>query len=97
MAKSSTEAEYRAMSATTSELELLQDFYILFSLPITMYCDNRTAMHIVENPVFHERTNHLRIDCRYTRDKVLERLLQTCYVRSKEQLADLMTKPLGQL
>ena len=101
VAKSSTEAEYRAMSANTSELEwlhsLLHDFHIPSPLPITMYCDNKAAMHIAANPVFHERTKHLRIDCHYTIDKLLEGFLQTSYVPSKEQLADLMTKPLGEL
>ena len=101
VAKSSAEAEYRAMSATTSELEwiaqLLQDFCIPLHLPIPLYCDNKAAMHIAANPVFHERTKHLRIDCHYTRDKLLEGFLQTSYVPSRDQLADLFTKPLGEL
>ena len=100
VAKSSAEAEYRAMSATSSELEwlsnLLQDFNVHLSFPITMNCDNRAAMHIAENAVFHKRTKHLRINWHYTRDKILEGFLQTLYVPSKEQLVDLMTKPLGE-
>ena len=89
------------MSATTSELEwisnLLQDFHISPSLPFTMHCDNKANMHIAANSAFHERIKHLRIDCHYTRDKILEGFLQIAYVRSREQLADLMTKPLGEL
>lgn len=79
VSKSSAEAEYRAMSTTTSELEwlsyLLRDLHINVQLPITLYCDNKAAMHIAENPVFHERTKHLNIDCHYTRDKLLEGFL----------------------
>jgi len=101
VAKSSAEAEYMAMSATTSELEwiaqLLQDFCIPLHLPIPLYCDNKAAMHIAANPVFHERTKHLRIDCHYTRDKLLEGFLQTSYVPSRNQLADMFTKRLGEL
>jgi len=101
VAKSPAEAEYRAVSATTSELEwlyhLLQDFHVDLPLPITMYCDNKAAMHIVANPIFHERTKHLRVDCHYTRDKLLEGFLQIAYVPSKGQLADLLTKPLGEV
>ena len=100
VSKSSAEAEYRAMSATVSELEwifhLLQDFGIPSALPIIMYCDNKAAQHIAANPVFHERTKHLNIDCHYTRDKLLEGFLQTAYVSFKEQLADIMTKPLSE-
>jgi len=101
MAKSSAEAEYRAMSSTTSELEwishLLQDFHVCPSLLVTMHCDNKAAMHIAENLISHEITKHLRIDCHYTRDKILEVFLQTPYVPSKAQLADLLTKLLGEL
>ena len=61
-----------------------------------MFCDNKGAQHIAQNPVFHERTKHFRIDCHYTRDKVLEGFLQTAHVSSTEQLADLMTKPLSE-
>ena len=100
VAKSSAEAEYRAMSATTLELEwlaqLLQEFFLPLHLPITLFCGNKAAMHIAANPVFHERTKHLRIDCHYTRDKLLEGFLQTSYVPSRDQLADLFTKPLGE-
>ena len=101
MAKSSTEAEYRSLSATTSELEwlshLMNDFHIPLSLPIFLFCDNKATMHIAANPVFHERTKHLRIDYHYTRDKVLEGFIQTFHVSSKEQLADIMIKPLGEV
>jgi len=87
------------MSATTSELvwihSLLQDFHIQVPLPITMFRDNKAAQHIAQNPAFHERTKHLRIDCHYTRDKVLEGFLHTAHAPS-EQLADLMTKPLSE-
>ena len=100
MAKSTAEAEYRAMSYATSELEwisyILHDLCVAVSLPFTLYCDNKAAMHIVENSVFHERTKHIRIDCHYTRDKMIEGFLKTAHVISQEQLVDIMTKPLGE-
>ena len=101
VAKSSTEAEYHSMSATTSELEwlshLMEDFCLDPQLPIVLHCDNKAAMHIAANPVFHERTKHLRINCHYTRDKVMEGFLKTSHVPSQEQLVDLLTEPLGEL
>jgi len=100
VAKSTVEAEYRAMSYTTFELEwlsyILHDLCVPVSLPFTLYCGNKAAMHIIENSVFHERKKHVRIDCHYTRDKILEGFLKTAYVTSQEQLGDIMTKPLGE-
>jgi len=88
------------MSYITSELEwishLLIDLRVPLQLPITMHCDDMAAQHIASNSVFHERTKYLNIDCHYTRDKLLEGFMQTSYVTSKEQLADLHTKPLSE-
>lgn len=64
---SSAEVEYRAMGSTVRELQwfsyLMQDFGIDISLPLPLFCDNMVALHISKNPVFHERTKHLDIDC----------------------------------
>ncbi|KAG7559386.1 Reverse transcriptase RNA-dependent DNA polymerase [Arabidopsis thaliana x Arabidopsis arenosa] len=71
---SSAEAEYRAMKKLTNELTwlkaLLKDFGIEQKTPITFHCDNQAAIHIANNPVFHERTKHVEIDCHKTREKI---------------------------
>ena len=98
VSKSSAEAEYRSMSSTASEIVwvegLLQDLYVPVKLPIFMYCDNQAAQHIAQNPVFHERTKHLKRDCHYVREQVEAGFLQTVHVNSSSQLFDLLTKPL---
>ncbi|XP_074301014.1 uncharacterized protein LOC141632361 [Silene latifolia] len=99
VSKSSAEAEYRGMSYTTSEfvwlVGLMRDLRVSIKLPIPLYCDNRAAQHIAQNPVFHKRTKHLNIDCHFVRDKQLEGFLYTQHVRTGLQLADIMTKALG--
>ncbi|KAL0358649.1 UNVERIFIED_CONTAM: ABC transporter G family member 28 [Sesamum angustifolium] len=62
VARSTAEAEYRSLGTTVCELQwvtyLLSDLSIQVPTPIPLYCDNQAAIHIVANPVFHERTKH---------------------------------------
>jgi hypothetical protein len=98
VARSSAEAEYRAMAATTSEViwlkQLVKDLGIDCNYPIPMFCDNQVARHIANNPVFHERTKHIEIDCHYIREKIQSKEIKTPYIPSQNQLADIFTKSL---
>uniref|UniRef100_A0A2N9ISU3 Reverse transcriptase Ty1/copia-type domain-containing protein n=1 Tax=Fagus sylvatica TaxID=28930 RepID=A0A2N9ISU3_FAGSY len=94
--RSSTEAEYRALADTTAELLwlrwLLQDLGIDCSTAVPIHCDNRSAIQIAHNDVFHERTKHIEIDCHFVRHHLLQGTLQLRSVFSQDQLADIFTK-----
>uniref|UniRef100_A0A2N9GCN7 Reverse transcriptase Ty1/copia-type domain-containing protein n=1 Tax=Fagus sylvatica TaxID=28930 RepID=A0A2N9GCN7_FAGSY len=98
VARSSTEAEYRALADTTAELLwlrwLLQDLGIDCSTAVLIHCDNRSAIQIAHNDVFHERTKHIEIDCHFVRHHLLQGTLQLHSVSSQDQLADIFTKPM---
>jgi len=98
VSRSSSEAEYRALAQATCEgqwlLYLLHDFLVPHPSPIIIYCDNQSTLHIAANPVFHKRTRHIKIDCHVVRDKIQTCMLHLLPVSSKEQVADILTKPL---
>ncbi|CAN6683923.1 unnamed protein product [Malus baccata var. baccata] len=99
VARSSTEAEYRYLAHTAVEItwvcKILQDIsFPLLQTPI-IYCDNKSAIALAFNPVFHARTKHVEIDYHYIREKVLLGHIGVQHVPSLFQLADIFTKSLA--
>ncbi|CAN6725556.1 unnamed protein product [Malus baccata var. baccata] len=99
IAHSSTEAEYRAMVATSCELNWLKGLIsnLGFSTPspMSLMFDNQAAMHIATNLVFHERTKHIEVDYHFIRAQVQTQVIRTIFTRSHDQLLDLFTKALA--
>ncbi|CAN0840831.1 Retrovirus-related Pol polyprotein from transposon TNT 1-94 [Linum grandiflorum] len=96
VAKSSTEAEYRSMSEVSSELvwlhRLLVELGVYCHVPVQLYADNMSAIHITTNPVLHERTKHIEVHVHYIRQLVSDGWLQLRYLTTEEQPADILTK-----
>jgi len=99
ISKSSCEAEYRTMATVTCEIQwlvyLLQDLKVPFKQPSLLYCDNDSARYITANPMFHERTKHIEIDCHIVREKLKNGLIHLLPISTTKQLADIYTKALG--
>nr|GEY75768.1 integrase, catalytic core [Tanacetum cinerariifolium] len=99
VSRSSAEAEYRVMASTVSEILwvrwLLKDMQVQLTTPTSLFCDNQAARHIANNPVYHERTKHVEMDCFFVCERVETRDIETKSIESKLQLADLLTKGLG--
>ncbi|KAM1030863.1 hypothetical protein PS2_034423 [Malus domestica] len=99
VARSSAEAEYRAMTSTACELiwlkGLLSDLGVFTLQSMSIFCDNQATMHIAANPVFDQRTKHIEVYCHYVRAQVQSQVIKTYFVRSYDQLANLFTKPLA--
>ena len=99
VSRSSTEAEYHAMVVTTCEIIwlrwLLVDMEVHISSSTPLHCDNKSAIQIAKNSVFHERTKHIEIDCHFTHHHLQLGTISLLFVSSTLQLADIFTKALS--
>ncbi|GJY16660.1 hypothetical protein Tco_0387082 [Tanacetum coccineum] len=83
-------AEYRAMAVTTSEIVwlpwLLADMGVHISCSTPLHYDNRKAIQIAHNLVFHERTKHIEIDYHFTRHHLQAGTISLSFVPSTLQI-----------
>jgi hypothetical protein len=98
VARSSIEAEYKALADGTAEIlwicSLLAELRISISSMTTLWCDNLGATFLSANPVFHACIKHVEVDYHFVCDRVTKREIQIRFISSKDQLADVLTKPL---
>ena len=98
VARSSTEAEYRAVAAATSDVmwlcNLLTELQIQIPSQPVLFCDNIGATYLCSNPVLHSRMKHISLDYHFVREQVQAGTILVSHVSTKDQIADLMTKQL---
>uniref|UniRef100_A0A803LIK5 Uncharacterized protein n=1 Tax=Chenopodium quinoa TaxID=63459 RepID=A0A803LIK5_CHEQI len=96
VAMSSAEAEFRGIAKGITEVlwlrKLLTELRYAPRKSCKLYCDNMAAIRISENPVQHDRTKHVEIDRHFIRDHLDGKVISLPFVRSEDQLADILTK-----
>jgi transposase InsO family protein len=101
VAISSCEAEY--MAATTAACQgiwlarLLGEMLNEKPVKPKLLVDNKSAISLSKNPVFHERSKHIDIRYHFIRECVEQGRVGIDYIRTNDQLADVLTKALGRL
>ena len=97
VALSTAEAEYISAGSCCAQIlwmkQQLSDYGIILDR-IPIKCDNTSAINLSKNPVQHSRTKHIEIRHHFLRDHVLKGDCVLEFVDTKNQLADIFTKPL---
>jgi hypothetical protein len=99
VAQSSCEAEYVAAAIAASQgvwlSRLIEEILGSEAVKFTIKVDNQSAISLCKNPVFHERSKHIDVRYHFVRECVEEGKLEVEHVRTEEQHADILTKPLA--
>ena len=102
VALSTCEAEYMSLAAAVQEGKflfqlwgsILDDSRNVFR-SVTLCCDNQGALALANNPVQQQRSKHIDIRYHFVRSEIHKKFLPVAYVASKDNLADIFTKPIN--
>lgn len=98
VALSSCEAEFMAATAVACQAiwlkNLLTEVTGKDTGPVVLYIDNRSAIDLAKNPVFHGRSKHIDIRYHFIRECVERGEIVLKHVSSEKQHADVLTKSL---
>ena len=99
VARSSTKAEYVALSTATQEAiwlrRLMGDLGKRMDTPIIVYEDNQGAIELTKNAKYHSRTKHIDISHHFVRERVISKEILVKYCRTDEMVADILTQGLA--
>jgi hypothetical protein len=74
--------------------QTLKDIQVEYDDPIPIYFDNTSTISISNNSMMHSKMKHIPIKYHFLREQVAEKNIRVEYVGTKEQVADIFTKPL---
>lgn len=73
---------------------LMSELNIPMSQPPLLLCENIGATYLCSNPILHSRMKHISLDYHFVRIQVQAGKLHVTHVSTKDQVADILTKPL---
>ncbi|KAG0616227.1 hypothetical protein M758_5G099900, partial [Ceratodon purpureus] len=97
VALSTTEEEYKVMCEATRDIvymrRLMFELQVIEEGPTPLLCDNQSSIRLVNNPVLHEKTKHVKIYYHFVREKSAEGEINVSYISTSIQQANIYTKP----
>ena len=98
VALSSCESEFMAATAAACQgiwlYNLLRQITDIRPGPVILYIDNKSAIDLAKNPVFHGRSKHIDIRYHFIRECVERGEIVLKHINTNEQRADVLTKAL---
>jgi hypothetical protein len=64
---------------------------------VELKVDNKSALALAKNPVFHERSKHIWIKYHFIRGCLKEGSVKASHINTEDQLADILMKSLGRV
>ena len=101
VARSSTEAEYMALSEACSEIawltSLQKEIGYGTTSPTPLVSDNQGGIFLAINPAHDRRVKHVDIRYHFIREYVEGKRVTIVYISTNDMIADILTKPLGRV
>ena len=97
VALSSTEAEFVAATEAVKEdtwLKGILNELWLDHKTVQVFCDNQSALQLIKNPVFHERTKHIDVKLQFIREEAAKGTISMSKIHTDMNPADALTKVL---
>uniref|UniRef100_A0A2N9JBE9 Integrase catalytic domain-containing protein n=1 Tax=Fagus sylvatica TaxID=28930 RepID=A0A2N9JBE9_FAGSY len=95
---STCEAEYVAATSSVCHAvwlrSLLKELHMSQVEATEIFVDNKSALALAKNPVFHDRSKHIDTRYHFIRECIARKEVQLEFVKSQDQVADIFTKPL---
>ena len=101
VALSTMKAKYVACSTGTKDAVWLRSFLQHLEIvktalkPVTIFCDNTTALAVAKDPKYHGNTKHIKKIYHYIRDAIIEKDMVLKYISTSNMMADPLTKPIA--
>jgi hypothetical protein len=90
-------AVFTALTQTLCLVRLLDNLLDRDTRAVKLRVDSKSTLALAKNSVFHEWSKHIRVRYHFIRDCLEEGSFKACYINTKDQLVDLLTKPLRRI